>query len=154
MLSEQMICKIHAGNPHRFGLATLATLLSVTVAAAQAQTPVPHHSGRGAIDRLVGNTMVTSLPIPDETVQDGKLLLREDGTAIWVNIEKDARPLAITWRVNTAEQLCLDGLPKGFQTDGCVDIEVSGTRIVIRFGDTSSEGRLNIRLEAGNPYGL
>lgn len=154
MLSEQMTWKLHAKNPHRLGLAALATFLSITVATAHAQTSAPPLSGSEAIDRLVGNTMVTSLPAPDETAQDGKPLLREDGTAIWVNIEKDARPLAVTWSVNATGQLCLDGLPKGFQTDGCADIELSGTRIVIRFGDTSSDGRLDIRLEAGNPYGL
>jgi len=154
MLSKAMTCNFNVGNLRRFGLATLAIFLCVTAAVAQAQTAEPRISGRAAIDRLVSNTMVTSLPEPDETVQDGKLLLREGGTAIWVNIEKDAHPLAIAWSANAAEQLCLDGLPKGFETDGCADIEVSGTQIVIRFGDTSSEGQLDIRLEEGNPYGL
>lgn len=118
---------------------------------AQAQSAV---SGRQAIDQLVGNTAIVALAAPSKDTQDGKLYLRHDGTAVWVNIERGAQPVVVNWRLNDREELCLDGLPKGFQMDECAVIEVSGDRVVLRVGATSSEGHLVIRLEPGNPHGL
>jgi len=118
---------------------------------AQAQSAV---SGRQAIDQLVGNTAVVALASPSKDTQDGKLHLRRDGTAVWVNIEQDAQPVVVAWSLNDREELCLDGLPKGFRMDECAVIEVSGDQMVLRVGDTSSEGHLVIRLVQGNPHGL
>lgn len=103
---------------------------------------------------MVGNTAVVSLAAPSKDTRDGLLHLRQDGTAVWVNIEQDAQPVVLAWRLNERDELCLDGLPKGFQMDECAAMEVSGDRIVMRLGATSSEGHLIIRLEPGNPYDL
>ena len=103
---------------------------------------------------MVGNTAVVSLAAPSKDTQDGLLHLRQDGTAVWVNIEQDAQPVVVAWRLNERDELCLDGLPKGFQMDECAAMGVSGDRIVMRLGATSSEGHLIIRLEPGNPYDL
>lgn len=132
-------------------MATAMAMAWASLANAQEPSSI---SGRQAIDLLVGNTAVVTLAVPSKGAQDGKLHLRHDGTAVWVNVERDARPVSVDWHQNDREELCLEGLPKGFQIDGCALIEISNDRIVMRLGSTSSEGHLVIRLEQGNPYNL
>lgn len=118
----------------------------------QTEKAGPWLTGKAAVDRLVGNTMVIALSEPAWEVQEGKLYLRADGTAVWVNIQKGAEPFAVRWRLNGENQLCLDGMPEGFQDDKCQAVEIRGHSIRFRDAESTSEGILTIRLVSGNPF--
>ncbi|MFC4255181.1 hypothetical protein GRI97_07080 [Altererythrobacter xixiisoli] len=132
-------------------LPTLSLLTLSLASPVQAQAEL---TGKAAIDHAVGNTMVTRLV--DETVgaQEGRLLLRPDGTAVWVNIEPGAQAVTIRWQVDDQGQLCMSGFPADTVEDSCAGISITGDKVVMHDGDSDSAGILDITLVPGNPGNL
>ncbi|GEM_PF-3105538 len=111
-------------------------------------------TGRAAVERLVGNTMVTNLVENDIGAQEGKLLLRDNGTAVWVNIQPEAEPVEVRWEVDDRGWLCMSGFPEDTVDSSCAGLTITGDQIIMNDEGSNSEGILDIRLIPGNPGGL
>lgn len=133
-------------------------LLAIPLALASAFTPFTVQAqdavDKAAVDLLVGNTLVTRLMDSSVPSQEGRLLLRADGTAVWVNIEPDAPPVEVKWHVNDRGWLCMSGFPDETVADSCAGMTVTGNKVVMNDEASDSSGILDITLVPGNPGNL
>lgn len=133
---------------------SMSLLGALLLAAVPAHAETSEISGRAAIDRLLGNTLVSTPIDPMMEVQDGLLLLRADGTAAWVNIGVGDTAKEVRWTVDERDWLCIAGFDDVLVDDACTGIVIAGDEVTMLQDDSSSEGRLTIRLEKGNSRGL
>lgn len=107
-------------------------------------------SGRELIALLNGNTLVVSTP--GQTGAYGYLHLKEDGTAIFREMLREAKPGHIRWSVDESQRLCItETLEPGARKD-CSLFRMEGNDLYIH-GDNGKVEHVKARLLRGEPRG-
>jgi len=124
----------------------------VTLLAGDAdEIAIEEASGRELIALLIGNTLVVRAL--DETGgAHGYLHLKEDGTAIFREMLREAKPGHIRWSVDESQRLCItETLEPGARKD-CSLFRMEGNDLYIH-GDNGKVEHVKARLLRGEPRG-
>jgi len=142
--------------PCRRGLAAstafaCAILLAPVASSAQdaEEIPIEDASGRALTALLTGNTLVVR-PLNDAGDAFGILHLKEDGTAVFTEMLRDAKLTPIRWSVDESERLCITESLEPGQRKDCGLFRIKGGDLFI-YGDNGKVEHLKARLLRGAP---
>jgi len=144
----------------RFVLLASLSLAAMLPASAYGQSEEPALTGRAAIERIIGNTLVLAPrePLPDMTVQsfiyfgpDGRASMQMKASKR-VNGTKKTEAETGKWSIDDQDRLCVIEEGKTLRERDCIGMTVTGD--TVRSVPEDVFGDATATLVNGNPHGL
>ena len=118
--------------------AVLAPLLPLGGAVAQTTPSKADLAGKAAVQALIGNTLVYS--IPDNPGSDAALYILADGTGVAAGLPGaiSNTPEPMRWRLRDDGLFCTIDLRMGWNYEDCVSISISGDSVTFQSPEVRS----------------